>query len=564
MLLLRTTPGAAQTPLPIPGTVSGTTIDLSVQEGTIEFHPGEVVNTFGYNGSLLGPTIVLDQGQTVTMNVTNNLPDLTNIHWHGFHVAPEDDGPSNMIMPGSTWSPTFTVADKAGTYIYHPHVHGMIDFQVSMGLAGMIIVRDAEEAALDLPRTYGVDDIPVVLQTKAIVGGQIALHTGLDSIVVTNGVREATITLPAQVVRLRCLNGSSERTFRLGLSNGATFHTIGTDGGLLAAPVALTRQFLSNGERAEILLDLTGMEGQTFDLMSYGSELPNGVMGSPDVSYMGTTPDAYYDNALNGSDFRVLRITVGPQTANPVTAIPATLANVTPLQEADATVTRSFKLDPEVMAPMGMVEGPIMIDSALYQMSVINEVVELGTTEIWEFVNNTAVGHPMHIHGIQFYVLDRNGAPVPAQEQGRKDVVFVPPMGSVRVITKFEDFADPVLPYVYHCHILMHEDEGMMAQFLVIDPSAIGEATANTGSMDLWPNPSVDGLVRIRTTDANGPAVVQVVDATGRTVVQRRLVLQHGSASLDLGYLSRGPYLVKLLPLQDRAATLSAPLILQH
>ena len=149
---------AAQVALPIPDTLSGSVIDLTVQEGTWEFHPGEVVSTFGVNGDLLGPTLMLDQGQQVTINVANTLPDITTMHWHGMHVAPMNDGgPHSQIFPGSTWSPSFTVLDRASTFWYHPHGQGMTDFQVSMGIAGMVIVRDPQEAALALPRTYGVE-----------------------------------------------------------------------------------------------------------------------------------------------------------------------------------------------------------------------------------------------------------------------------------------------------------------------------------------------------------------------------------------------------------------------
>lgn len=137
------------------------------------FHPGEPVATIGYNGDLLGPTLILNRGEQVILNVTNQLPDMTTTHWHGMHVSAENDGgPHSVILPGTTWSPSFTVLDRASTFWYHPHGHGLTDYQVSLGAAGMIIVRDAEEAALDLPRAYGVDDIPLILQTKAIVGGR--------------------------------------------------------------------------------------------------------------------------------------------------------------------------------------------------------------------------------------------------------------------------------------------------------------------------------------------------------------------------------------------------------
>ena len=561
-LLLGATSARAQNPLPIPDTLSGSSIDLIVQEGTWEFHPGEVVDTYGVNGDLLAPTIILQQGQTATLNVTNTMPDLTTMHWHGMHVsAANDGGPHSLIYPDSTWSPSFTVLDKAGMYWYHPHGHGLTDFQVSMGIAGVIIVRDAEEAALDLPRTYGVDDIPLILQTKAIVGGQIMLHTGLDSVVVTNGVRDAAVTLPAQVVRLRCLDGTSERSLRLGLSNADNFHVIGSDGGLLAAPVQLQRLTVSPGERYELLLDLTGMEGSVFDLMSYSSELPDGIMGSPDVSMMGTTPDGYNDNALNGGDFRLLRITVGATTADPVTTIPATLASIVPYDEADADVIRDFTLAPEVMGPVGMVEGPYTIDGSLFDMGTVNEVVELGATEIWTFTNNTAVWHPVHIHDIQFQILDRNGAAVPLEEQGRKDVVLVPATGSARVITRFDDFADPDMPYMYHCHLLMHEDEGMMGQFVVVDPNAIAEQVGST-ALQVWPNPSTSADLNVRWAGVYGEVAVVISDALGRTVLHGTFPMNGSVLYLSLPELPAGHYALHLNNTTGRQA--HGPLYLLH
>jgi bilirubin oxidase len=376
-------------------------IDLSLVEGTREFIPGEPIATYGYNGDLLGPTLILNQGQDVTLNVTNTLPDLTTTHWHGLHVSPANDGgPHSLIFPNTTWSPSFTVLDRASTFWYHPHGHGLTDYQVSMGAAGMIIVRDPLEAALDLPRTYGVDDIPLILQTKAIVDGQVQLHTGLDSVVLANGVRNAWKELPAQIVRLRCLNGASERTFLLGFSNEMTFHVIGTDGGLLEAPVALDRLRLMPGERAELLIDLNSLEGQEFQLMSYASELPNNIVGAAQVGNGMATLDGYDDNALNGADFALVSFTVSGPLANGTTSLPVALVPTNAYEVADVEVTRNFTFQPQAVDPMGMIEGPFLINGELMDMDVINEVVPLGATEIWEFTNNTMVGHPIHIHDI--------------------------------------------------------------------------------------------------------------------------------------------------------------------
>jgi bilirubin oxidase len=536
---------AAQVPLPIPETLSGSAMDLTVQEGSYQFHPGETVATYGINGNLLGPTLILDKGQEVTLHVTNTLPDLTTMHWHGMHVsAANDGGPHSLIYPGTTWSPHFTVLNRAGTYWYHPHGIGLTDYQVSKGLAGMIIVRDEQEAVLALPRTYGVDDIPLVLQTKPIVAGEIMLHTGLDSVVVANGVCNAWKELPAQVVRLRCLNGTSERSFLLGLSNGMSFQVIGTDGGLLAAPVSLTRARLMPGERLELLVDLNGMQGSSFRLMCYGSELPNGILGAQQVGNGMATLDGYDQNALNGSDYSLVSFTVGSPTSDPITSVPTTLVPTDPLQVMDADITRSFNLAPQVMGPTGMIEGPFTINGVSMDMDVINVTIPLGNTEIWSFTNNTMIGHPVHIHDVEFNILDRNGAAPDAWETGWKDVVYVPAQGTTRVIMRFEDFADPDMPYMYHCHMLMHEDEGMMGQFVVVDPNSIGETGAQQG-LNVWPVPAV-GEIHVQVPRNAGAFSVSLFDATGRITLSDLLSAIDGPATIQVGTLAPGPYTLRI------------------
>lgn len=550
-----------QAALPIPQAVSGAVIDLSLQEGTHEFHSGEPVATIGYNGDLLGPTLMLNRGEQVTLNVTNQLPDMTTTHWHGLHVSAENDGgPHSVILPGATWSPSFEVLDRASTFWYHPHGLGLTDFQVSLGAAGLIIVRDAEEAALDLPRTYGVDDIPLILQTKAIVAGQVALHTGLDSVVLANGVRNAWRELPAQVVRLRCLNGSSERTFLLGLSNALPMHVIGTDGGLLAAPVTLDRLQLMPGERVEILLDLAGLQGQAFQLMSYGSELPDDIIGAAQVGNGMATLDGYDENALNGADFALVTFTVGAPTGTGTTVLPTALVPTNAYVEADADLSRSFTFEPQSMGPMEMIEGPFEINGVLMDMDVINVTIPLGNTEIWELVNNTMVGHPFHIHDIQFNILDRNGLAPEPWESGWKDVVFVPPMGSARVITRFDDHADPDMPYMYHCHLLMHEDEGMMGQFLVVDPNSIEEA-AMTHQAQVWPNPITANNCVVRWAEGNGAVRLALFDSAGRMLHQGRLMSATEGQALSLPALATGVYTLQLTDAKGRHARATVSII---
>lgn len=475
-ILLLSLNGLAQNALIIPPTIESTTIDLTLDEGTTEFYSGITTNTMGANGNLLGPTLILNQGDNVDIAVHNQLLDTTTIHWHGLHVAPEDDGgPHSIILPNQTWSPSFTVLDKAGTYWYHPHLHMHTDMHVSKGIAGLILVRDAEEATLNLPMTYGVDEFPIVMQTKGFdASGQILVHTDLDTSVMVNGVVDAVTDFPAQVVRLRLLNGSSQRVMEIGFSDDRSFSLIGTDGGLLNTPVSLTRYRMGPGQRADILVDLTGTVGQNFQLMSFGSELPNALYGASQPGMgAGATSSLpnYTSNPLNGADFQLLDINVVTNTASPVTVIPSTLATYTPLVEGDAVVTRNLTFTSA--GPMGDLNGPFLINGSSFDMGTINYTVNLDDVEIWSLTNSTPISHPFHIHDVQFFILDINGTPPPPALSGWNDVVLVPAgMGNVRFIAKFENHADPVIPYMYHCHMLTHEDMGMMGQFLVIDPAA--------------------------------------------------------------------------------------------
>jgi bilirubin oxidase len=513
----------SQNPLFIPDTLSGASISLNLQNGQVEFYPGFSTNTIGYNQNILGKTIILEKGNDVTFNVSNSLSESTTLHWHGLHVSAENDGgPHTIIEAGQTWSPSFTVLDHAATYWYHPHLHEHTEEQVTRGASGFIIVRDNEEAQLELPRTYGVDDFPIAIQSRAFdANKQFLWNTAADNVLLCNGTLDAYLDAPAQVVRLRLLNGSTERVYNLGFQNDLSFYQIASDGGLLNAPVLLSRLRLAPGERAEILLDLSNHQGQTINLMSFSSELSNGIYGAANPSAMPMGSIAgYSDNPLNGSDFTVLQINVVAPTSNPVAAIPTALITNSPYLESNANATRNLLFQPAQMGPNGMLNGPFEINGQIFDMEIINFEIPLNNTEVWELTNQTAIAHPFHIHDVQFYILEINGNPPPANMQGRKDVVLVPPMfGTVRFITKFEDFADENTPYMYHCHMLSHEDDGMMGQFLVVD-NATSINELNENAIILYPNP-VDHLVRLQGLP---PCVIQLFNASGQLIMERKSI----------------------------------------
>ena len=534
----------SQNALLIPPTLSGTDINLTLQKGSHQFLSGSITQTMGANGDILGPTLLLKQGDFVNFNIKNNLGETTTIHWHGMHVsAANDGGPHTTILADETWSPSFTVMDKAAVYWYHPHLHAHTNEHVSKGIAGMIIVRDDEEAALDLPRTYGVDDFPLVLQTKDFdADNQIVVPSNSDDVAMVNATIDPVLQVPAQVVRFRTLNGSSMRTFNLGLSSNTDFYQIASDGGLLKESFKTKRVRLSQGERAELLIDFSGMEGQTVYLMSYASELQNGIYGATNAGMMPMlTLNGYKPNPLNGADYNLLKFEVGAPTANPVTTIPTTLVDVPVLSESDANITRKLLFQPEQGGPNHL-NGKFLINGVSFDPNVINYTIPLNNTEIWEIRNQSGISHPFHIHDVQFNILSRNGVAPPINEQGRKDVILVRPQETIRFITKFEDFADDSVPYMYHCHLLIHEDDGMMGQFTVSSALSVGEEPIADG-ISLYPNPTHDA-VQLDITKGLRINEITILDQLGRRIQSPTIVQDNQTIRID--HLPKGLYFIHL------------------
>ena len=545
--LLFTITANAQTQLAIPDTITGSSINLLMHKDSVQFVPGKKTKTFAFNSNkYLGSTIILNSGTNVTLNVNNQIGDTTTVHWHGLHVAPTNDGgPHTMIMPGMMWSPSFTVLDKASTYWYHPHFMGKTAMHAMKGAAGLVIVRDAQEAVLNLPRKYGVDDIPLIIQTQQFDSINQIMHRGMeDSLVLVNGARanygnSVYANLPAQVVRLRLLNASGERSYNFGFTANKSFKIIGNDGGLLNAPVTVTRIRLSPGERAEVLLDLTGMLGQTIYLKSYASELPMGIQGGPTMPMPPGSPPM--DSPLNGINFNILQINVVAQTVSPVTTIPSALVNVIPYLASQASIMRTINFTADSAMVM---DGPFYFNDSTFDMMRIDYSIPINNIEIWQLTNQTMVAHPFHIHDVQFYILSRNGLPPALEESGRKDIVLLAPGDTVRFITKFEDFADSLTPYMFHCHILMHEDDGMMGQFVVV-PNNVGikENQNQSNLIRVYPNPSTN-LVTIDLNVLNVNSIL-VYNSLGELVFEEYYPSYH-SFQISTAKWSRGIYSIQV------------------
>jgi FtsP/CotA-like multicopper oxidase with cupredoxin domain len=427
-------------------------LDLELRAGETEILPGTTTETWGANGPLLAPTLRASRGDEVMPRVANGLgEETTTIHWHGMHLpAVADGGPHQTIAPGETWSPTWTIDQPAATLWYHPHPHPETEDQVYRGLVGMFILDDPEAEALALPDDYGVDDIPLILQDKSFEeDGSLDFSKGpvsptgrLGDEILVNGTHDPHLEVTTERVRLRVLNASGARVYNVGFADDREFDLIATDGGLLEAPRAMDRIQLSAGERAEIVAEFE--PGENVVLRSF----------EPDL---GTN---FWDGRFAGGDdsFDLLEIRAAGELA-PAPEIPQRLAAQEPLAESNATRVRRFELS-----------GQGSIDGRSMDMTRIDEVVDVGTTEVWEVSNASGTPHNFHPHDVRFRVLEYAGGAPPPHLEGRKDTVYIPPNETVRVATEFSDYTDPEHPYMFHCHVLQHEDRGMMGQFTVVGP----------------------------------------------------------------------------------------------
>jgi blue copper oxidase len=509
----------AQQALFIPDTLVGPNINLTMHRDSVQFFPGKKTATYSYNANhYLGPTLLLKKGTNVNITVNNQIGDTTTVHWHGLHIpAKWDGGPHTPILSGGTWNPQFTIMNNAATFWYHPHLHMKTAVQAIKGADGLIIVRDPAEAGLVLPRKYGVDDFPLIVQSVQFDSVNQPMPKGMvDSTLLVNGTINPYVNLPAQVVRLRLLNASGERTLNFGFTGNRHFAIIATDGGLIAAPYDTSRIWLSPGERVEVLLNLGGMMSQSLYLMSYGSELPMGVQGGPTMPM--PPPNPPMNSPLNGIDFNILKINVIASTSSPVTTIPTTLIPFIPYQAINANTIRTIRMTADSAMVM---DGPFYFNGNSYNMMRVDYTIPLNNMEIWKLVNTNMVAHPFHIHDVEFSILDRNNGVAPApQERGWKDVILVPPGDSARFIAQFKDFADSIVPYMFHCHILMHEDDGMMGQFMVSsNPAGINGRNIGNDDVLLYPNPAQRVLnVKIPDLNPSLPIYFKVFDLFGREI----------------------------------------------
>ena len=506
--------------LPIPALLTPDAagkIALNVQTGSMKWKAGMQTPTWGINGPLLGPAMRLQRGKDVAINVTNALPEATTMHWHGMEIpGTSDGGPQAVIEPGKMWTAEFKVDQPATTAWFHPHTHGLTGRQVAMGLGGLIIIDDEESTKLPLPKEWGVDDVPVILQDKRLdakghIDYQLDIMTAavgwFGDMMLTNGAVYPQHLAPRGWLRLRFLNGCNARSLNLATSDGRPLYVVGSDGGLLGEPVKLTELPILMGERFEVLVDTR--DGKAFDIIT----LP--------VKQMGMTLPPF-DRALP-----VLHIQ--PTLKSNEAKLPDALVKMPAVPAVDNVKTRWLQLmmDPQLdmmgmqmmmqrygMASMagmdmkghgnmagmdhgqmqgqmthgqmghgkmnhgGMEQGNQMasgydfmhgnkINGIAFDMAKPMFDVKRGTYEKWTISGEgDMMLHPFHIHGTQFRILSENGKPPAAHRSGWKDTVRVEGWRS-EVLVKFDHEAPKERAYMAHCHLLEHEDTGMMMSFTV-------------------------------------------------------------------------------------------------
>ncbi|MGC5171161.1 multicopper oxidase family protein [Microbacterium sp. DT81.1] len=428
---------------------------LTADEARTAFVPEGEAATLGYNGDYLGPTLVAARGERVRVDLQNDLDAATTLHWHGMHLpAAQDGGPHQVVPAGEAAHPEWTIDQPAATLWYHPHLHEETRAQVDAGLAGMFLVRDDEEAALDLPRDYGVDDFPLIVQDRSFnqaggfTGGVEQFDGALGDTILVNGIVGPYLDVSTERVRLRLLNGSSARMYDFAFADDRPFELIATDGGLLSAPVRSKHIALSPGERAEIVVRMA--PGESVVLRS---DAPN--------------PDLH----AGGDAFDVLELRAAA-SLSPSPEVPAALATLPAPDPGAAAAERSFEMS-----------GHDINDREM-DMTRTDFVATVDTSEVWSVTNTNPLPHSFHVHDTQFRILSIDGSPPPPHLAGYKDTIALPWNRTYRLLVRFDDYADPTTPYMYHCHLLWHEDQGMMGQFLVVEPGQRPALKTHEGETD--------------------------------------------------------------------------------
>jgi blue copper oxidase len=464
--------------------------------GKVVKGPSDVLDN--NEGTYLAPTLRFKKGQKVRMILNNNLPAQSILHWHGLHVPANMDGnPMYAINRGESYVYEFEILNRAGTYFYHSHTHSVTARQVYSGLAGLLTVTDDQEQALNLPK--GDLDVPLVIQDRSFDGENQLVYSAhmmqrmqgfLGDQILVNGRPDFVLPVATRAYRLRLVNGSNSRIYKLAWDDGTPMTVIGVDGGLLSAPENHPYVMLAPGERVEIWTDFSGralgselnLRSLSFDVSTHGGMgmMGGGMMGGRGHRGMMGGGMMAVSTLPLGSDYPILKVRVAKKEQGDNT-LPKTLTPITALQvknAANANTPRNITLSMEHMSAL--------LNGRAYEMDDIQpyEVIPVNSLQLIEFDNGFEGGgmhgmmmnmpHPMHIHGEQFQIVKRemnsrfseiySSVSAGFINSGWKDTVLVMPGEKVTLLKPFNDFKGR---YMYHCHNLEHEDMGMMRDFLI-------------------------------------------------------------------------------------------------
>lgn len=416
---------------PIRQTAAGDEYEIVMRPAQVEMVPGMTTEALTFGGAWVGPTIRGCAGRPVKVTFRNQLTtEHTATHLHGGHVKAVDDGyPMDMVVPGAAKTYNYPNNQRGATLWYHDHAHGDEAEHTYRGLHGFYLVDDPAELALGLPT--GSYDVPVMFTDVKLdaTGALIYDVPNERDVVLVNGKAKPYFPVTARKYRFRFLNGTNEGTYTLSIDRGKMWQ-IGSDGGLLPAPVARPAVTLSSGERADLIIDFTGLP----------------VGSSVVVSDAVKGPVLRFDVRFTGAD--------PSRMPNRLRALPALPA---------ATVQR------EVHLKFDFTADPLaLVNDKQFDPNRVDFTIKRGTTEIWTVYNDNGdygIDHNFHLHMTQFRVLSRTGAPMTPDDAGLKDTVRVPPGTSVRLQATFADYLGR---YVYHCHFLEHSSIGMMAQMEIV------------------------------------------------------------------------------------------------
>ncbi len=445
---------------------------------------------WGYAGAVPGPTFETRSGEPLLIEWRNALPEKhlftidhsvhgaesdkpdvrTVAHVHGAKAPPESDGyPEDWYAPGKAATFYYPNAQDASLLWYHDHAMGITRLNVYAGLLGAFIIRDAQEAALNLPA--GEYEIPLILFDRNITrDGQLSYPVSdnpgapwvsevYGNVTLCNGRLFPYLEVEPRRYRFRIVNAANGRNFNLLLSNGQTFQQIGSDMGLLSGPVTLRNVIVYPAERVDLIIDFSGRAGSEIRLRNQAGDL--------------------------------MQFRVQGSGKKDTTVVPAQLRDVPRMPEASAVVTRTLTLNDHSDhsgQPMRM-----LLNDRHWSMPV-TEKPALDSVEIWSLLNLTDDVHPVHLHLVRFQILDRRpfdqfaynatrelrytgpAAPPPPNESGWKDTVRADPGTVTRIIVRFEGFAGR---YVWHCHLLEHEDNEMMRPYEISAANSPGSEHAS-------------------------------------------------------------------------------------